>query len=183
MTDRLLCSSTAERNFEEHTYTSNMEKDIPPCNIKIDKDGTWYYRGDEIFRKEIVHYFYQNLKRDESGRYLIETEHDCCYLEVEDVPFVVKAVYGFLSESDVEECIYLLLSDQSLEKLDPKTIWIGKDNIPYCLVKNKTFCARFSRSGYYQLADFVEYDKEKDAFLLSLNGVRFYINDVKQQEE
>lgn len=180
---RLLCSLTAERNFKEDTYTSNMENDIPPCNIKIDKEGIWYYRGDEIFRKEIVNYFYQYLKRDEIGRYLIETENDCCYLEVEDVPFVVKAVYRFVSNSDIEEDIYLVLSDQSLEKLDPKTLWVGKDNIPYCLVKNKIFCARFSRAAYYQLADFVEYDNERDAYFLSLNGVSFFINYVMPHEE
>ena len=156
-----------------------MKNDIHPCNIKIDKDGTWYYRGDEIFRKEIVNYFYQNLKRDESGKYLIETENDCCYLEVEDVPFVVKAVYQFVSKTDIEDGIYLLLSDQSLEKLEAETLWVGKDNIPYCLVNNKTFCARFSRAGYLQLADFVDYDYEKDAYFISINGVNFYIHYLK----
>ncbi|MCX5843251.1 MAG: DUF1285 domain-containing protein [Deltaproteobacteria bacterium] len=160
-----------------------METDIPPCNIKIDKEGTWFYRGEEIFRKEIVNYFYQNLKRDESGQYIIETEDDCCYLEVEDAPFVVKTVYRFVSKSDEVEGIYLLLSDQSLEKLDPNTLWVGENNVPYCSVKNNTFCARFSRAGYYQFAEFVEYDDEKDAYFISVNGVIFYIHYVMPQEE
>jgi hypothetical protein len=67
---------------------------------------------------------------------------------------VVKAVYRFVSKSDKEEGIYLLLSDQSLEKMDPETLWVGNNNVPYCSVKNKTFGARFSRAGYYQFAEF-----------------------------
>ena len=70
-----------------------MDKDIPPCDIRIDKEGVWYYKGNEIFRDEIVRFFYQNLKKDETGRYLIELDDDRCYLEVEDAPFVVRAIY------------------------------------------------------------------------------------------
>jgi hypothetical protein len=152
-----------------------MEKDIPPCNIKIDKDGVWYYKGNEIFRDEIVRYFYQNLKIDEGGRYLIELEDDCCYLEVEDTPFIVKAVYRYTAEADNEECIYLLLSDQSIEKLNPDSLWAGKDNVLYCSVKKNAFVARFSRASYYQIADFIEYGDGEDEYFISLNCKHFYI--------
>ncbi len=104
-----------------------MEKNIPPCNIKIDKNGVWYYKGDEIVRKEIILYFYKNLRKDESGRYVIEINDDCCYVDVEDTPFVVRAVYKSGTECDNEECIYLLLSDQSLDKMDPNTLLVGND--------------------------------------------------------
>ncbi len=155
---------------------------IPPSNIKIDKEGIWYYKGEEIFRREIINYFYQNLKKDDAGRYIIETEDECCYLEVEDTPFVVKTVYKSDAESGREDAIYLLLSDQSLEMLDLNTLWVGKDNVLYCSIKNNSFRARFSRSGYYQIADFIEYDNARDAFYIPLNNRQFYINFVKPQE-
>ena len=155
-----------------------MEKDIPPCNIRIDKDGVWYYKGNEIFRDEIVRYFYQNLKKDEVGRYLIELEDDCCYLEVEDTPFIVRAVYRCTAEGDNQECIYLLLSDQSIEKLNPDSLWAGKDNVLYCSVKKNAFVARFSRASYYQIAEFIEYGDGKDEYFISLNGKYFYITIV-----
>jgi len=153
-----------------------MEKDIPPCNIRIDKDGVWYYKGNEIFRDEILRYFYQNLKQDEAGRYLIELEHDCCYLEVEDTPFIVRAVYRCTARADNEEYINLLLSDQSIEKLNPDSLWAGKDNVLYCSVKKNTFVARFSKASYYQIADFIEYGDSEDEYFISLNGKHFHIN-------
>jgi len=65
-----------------------------------------------MFRKEIVNFFYQNLKRDESGQYLIELENDRCYLDVEDTPFVIRSVHRALSERTVRATLYLLLSDE-----------------------------------------------------------------------
>ena len=70
-----------------------IKSESPFCQIRIDKDGVWYYKGAEMFRKEIVNFFYQNLRQDESGNYLIELENDRCYLEVEDTPFVVRSVH------------------------------------------------------------------------------------------
>ena len=61
--------------------------------IKIDKDGLWYYQGAHMFRKEILSVFFQCLKIDECGKYLIELGEDRCYLTVEDTAFVVTAVY------------------------------------------------------------------------------------------
>ncbi|MGZ3580100.1 MAG: DUF1285 domain-containing protein [Syntrophales bacterium] len=152
-----------------------MEKDIPSCNIKIDKEGVWYYKGNEIFRNEIVKFFYQNLKKDEAGRYLIELENDRCYLEVEDTPYVVKAIYKCTAESDNEECIYLLLSDQSLEKLNCDSLRAGRDNVLYCSVKEDAFSARFSRASYYQIAVFIECSDCGNEYYISLNGKRFGI--------
>jgi hypothetical protein len=157
---------------------ATMEKDIPPCNIRIDKEGVWYFKGNEIFRDEIVKYFYQNMKKDEAGRYLIELEDDCCYLDVEDTPFIVRSAYRSAAEAGNEECIYLLLSDQSVEKLNPDSLWAGKDNVLYCSVKKNAFVARFSRASYYQIADFIEYGDGENEYFISLNGKNFYITTV-----
>ena len=156
-----------------------MEKDnnrLPACDIRIDKEGVWYYMGVEMTRKDIVNYFYQNLKQDQAGRYLIELENERCHLEVEDTPFVVKVVHRSVSESNGEESIYLLLSDDTLEKLDPGTLWVGNDNVLYCAVKNHQFYARFLRAGYYQLASDIEYDAQRDLYFISMNGYRYYIS-------
>ncbi|MGC9976839.1 MAG: DUF1285 domain-containing protein, partial [Syntrophales bacterium] len=152
-----------------------MENDITPSGIRIDKDGVWYYNGNEIFRDEIVRYFYQNLKKDEAGRYLIELDDDCCYLEVEDAPFVVRAVYRCTGRTDNEEFINLLLSDYSIEKLNPDSLWAGKDNVLYCSVKENAFVARFSRASYYQLANFIECGDNEDEYFIWLNGKHFPI--------
>jgi hypothetical protein len=150
---------------------------IPSCQIRIDKEGMWYYKGAEMFRKEIVNFFYQNLQLDEAGRYLIELENDRCYLEVEDTAYVVRSVRRSVSETSEEQVCQLLLSDDTVELLDPGTLRIGKDNVLYCRVKTNRFEARFLRAAYYQLADGIEYDPERDAYYLPFNGERYYCKD------
>ena len=61
--------------------------------IKIDKEGIWYYKGAHMFRKDILCVFFEHLKIDECGKYLIELNEERCYLDVEDTAFVVAAVY------------------------------------------------------------------------------------------
>jgi len=149
--------------------------EIPSSDIKIDKDGIWYYGDEEIFRKEIIQLFYQNLKQDQSGRYLIELGDERCYIEVEDTPFVVKSANRTSLENDKREVINIYLSDETLEELDPNTLWVGKANVLYCAVKREAFRARFSRAGYYQIATYIEYNTENNEYFISLNGKYFYI--------
>ena len=44
--------------------------------IKIDKEGVWYYKGAHMFRKEILSVFFEHLKIDECGKYLIELNEE-----------------------------------------------------------------------------------------------------------
>ncbi|MBN2844636.1 MAG: DUF1285 domain-containing protein [Deltaproteobacteria bacterium] len=151
------------------------ENNQHPFSIKIDKEGVWYYNGAEMFRKDIVNLFYEGLKRDESGQYRIELGDDQCFIEVEDVPFVVKAVDKSGSRVKGTETIEIYLNDENSEKLDLSSLRVGKDNVLYCTVKEGEFDARFSRAAYYQIADFIDHDKEKDSYFIELNGRNYHI--------
>ncbi len=150
-------------------------EDLPPSHIRIDKEGGWYYKGSEMFRKDIVKLFYENLKRDEAGRYYIELENDLASLEVEDTAYVVKAVYRLGTPEEGNERIAVLLSDETLEEIDCSTLCIGRDNVLYCSVKPDGHPARFLRSSYYQIAEAFEYDESRDSYFLRLNGRRYDI--------
>lgn len=152
-------------------------EELPPSFIRIDKEGTWHFKGNEMFRKDIVKLFYQNLKRDESGRYYIELENDLASVEVEDTAYVVRAVYRFGSPGEDNERIAVLLSDETIEEIDCETLHIGKDNVLYCSVKPDSHPARFLRASYYQIADYFDYDESRDSYFLSLNGKRYYIRN------
>jgi len=152
-------------------------EDLPPSFIRIDRDGTWHYKGNEMFRKDIVKLFYQNLKRDESGKYYIELENDLASLEVEDTAYVVTAVYKFGTRGEGNERISVLLNDETLEELDCASLRIGDQNILYCTVKADGHDARFLRSSYYQIAEFFDYDEAGDSYFLPLNGARYPIKD------
>jgi uncharacterized protein len=146
------------------------------CDIKIDKEGIWYYRGAHMFRKEILSIFFENLKVDECGQYLIELDEESCYLDVEDTVFVVTEVCKICGSQSSEDQIHILLTDDSREKLDLPTLRVGRDNILYCRVKDGKFIARFSRKSYYQLAQFIEEEEKEKCFFINLNGERYFIN-------
>ena len=152
-----------------------MDRSNPGNDIRIDMEGDWFYRGVKMTRKDIVLLFGRHLEQDASGGYFIRIGPQIRRVEVEDTPFVVRAVYRADACGAGGDALDLLLSDDSLEPLNPGTLRIGKNCIPYCKIKNGSFDARFSRSGYYQLAEHIKHDPYRDAFFISLNGQAYYL--------
>jgi hypothetical protein len=134
--------------------------DMPPCEIFIDKEGRWFHHGAEIVRRDIIRHFYANMQRDSRGRYVLHWDGNACSVEVEDTAFVVRRVDG------KETAFFLHLSDDSVERLSPETLSVGRENVLYCAVKNGRFPARFTRAAYYQLADHIEEGEEGGGFFL-----------------
>lgn len=145
-------------------------------DIRIDKEGVWYYKGAHMFRKEILKVFFEHLKIDECGKYLIELGQERCYLDVEDTAFIVAAVYKKQLPDNGRSQIDILLSDDSCEKLEMQSLHVGRDNVLYCRVKEGIFTARFSRNSYYQLAEFIEQSENGNNYFINLNGEKYLIN-------
>jgi uncharacterized protein len=142
-------------------------------DIHIDAEGTWFYRGTEMSRHDIVALFYQHLRQDADGSYFIEIGQQRFPVDVEDTAYVVWALAWMLTEDGMAEYACLLLSDGSVESLDPETLRIGANHIPYCKVKRGRFDARLSRAAYYKLTEQLEHDPASDTFFIPLNGRRF----------
>ncbi len=143
--------------------------------IKIDKEGIWYYNGAHMFRKEILNVFFQNLKIDECGKYLIELGPERCYLDVEDTAFVVNAVYKTKNSCNGLEQMEILLNDDSCEILEMNSIHTGRNSVLYCRVKEGRFSARFSRKSYYQIAEFIEQSENGANYFIHLNNEKYFI--------
>lgn len=156
--------------------------DFLQLDIRIDINGIWFYGTQEIFRKDIVQLFYQNLKIDSHGRYILEIGDEKCLVNVEDVAFVVKTTYKGLDKYSNKEAFYIHLSDGTIEELNLRSIVVGKDNVIYCTIKNGKFKARFSRPAYYQLAQYIEHNHRNDSFFIHLNGEMYYINKLHEAE-
>ena len=56
--------------------------------MRIDRNGTWYYQGSPINRKELVCLFASVLRREADGSYWLETPVERGRIEVEDAPFM-----------------------------------------------------------------------------------------------
>jgi uncharacterized protein len=145
-------------------------------DIRIDKEGKWYFKGAHMFRKEILSVFFEHLRIDECGKYLIELGEERCYLDVEDTAYIVAAVYQTQRSDNGRAQIDILLSDDSCEKLEMQSLHVGRDNVLYCRVKEGKFTARFSRNSYYQLAEFIEQSENGNHFFINLNGEKYIIN-------
>lgn len=63
---------------------------LPACgdfDIRIARDGAWFYRGSPIDRKPLVKLFSTVLRREENGEYWLVTPVERGRVEVEDAPF------------------------------------------------------------------------------------------------
>jgi hypothetical protein len=62
-------------------------------SMRIARDGTWFYRGSPIGRKELVCLFASVLKREQDGSFWLETPVERGRIEVEDAPFVAVEMF------------------------------------------------------------------------------------------
>ncbi|WP_371819159.1 DUF1285 domain-containing protein [Roseococcus sp. SDR] len=67
---------------------AGAKRDCGNLDMRIARDGTWYYKGSPIGRKELVCLFASVLKREEDGSYMLETPVERGRIEVEDAPFI-----------------------------------------------------------------------------------------------
>ena len=126
-----------------------------------------------MIHRGIVLLLYRHLEVDARGRYVIEWQGKRCYVDVEDVPFVVQRVVFEGSGTSREDRFMLYLSDDTREPLAPDTLSVGDANVLYCRVKDRSFPARFNRPAYYQLADHIE--AEEEGYALTLNGRKYVL--------
>lgn len=65
-----------------------MPVDCGDLDMRIARDGTWYYRGSPIGRLPLVKLFASVLRREADGRYWLVTPAERGRIAVEDVPFL-----------------------------------------------------------------------------------------------
>jgi hypothetical protein len=141
--------------------------------IKIDKEGNWFFNGAAIINRQIVDLFNAGIEHDGCGGYRLHIGAEISPIVVEDTPYVVTQLEKEQA-ADGSSSFMVRLSDGSREQLSFETFYLSPDNIPYCAVKGGLFPARFLRAPYYELARHI--DQEDDGrFSLTLNGTRFFI--------
>ena len=78
--------SGEKKNFPPvHLWNPELCGDI---DMRIDRDGTWFYLGSPIGRKELVKLFSSVLRHDEDGVHYLVTPVEKCSVEIEDAPFL-----------------------------------------------------------------------------------------------
>jgi hypothetical protein len=134
-------------------------------DLRIDRDGDWYDEGVQVTHPGILANLRGNLRRDGDG-YFIQTRVRIP-VKVDDAPFVVTRV-----ERRGEE-LHAYLNDGADERLDPASLRLGADDVPYASVKQGAFDARFSRAAAWQLLQIADYDEVSGMGTLRLRGTEW----------
>lgn len=130
--------------------------------LRVDLNGDWFDDDVEITHAGILANLRSVLRRDAQG-YFIQTRVRIP-VAVEDVPFVVARI------ERRGDTLHAFLGDGSEADVDPSTLRVGPDDVPYCTVKDGAFEARLSRAAAFQLLALADYDESTGRGTLRLGG-------------
>ncbi|WP_152224527.1 DUF1285 domain-containing protein [Pseudomonas sp. SCB32] len=145
---------------------ATKDKGLPPVHLwnpdccgdidmRIARDGTWYYLGTPIGRKPMVRLFSTIIRRDGDDYFLV-TPVEKCGITVDDAPFVAislvvegegeQQVLRFTT--NVEDEVVADAAHPIRVELDPQT----QEPSPYVLVR-VNLEALIHRNVFYQLVE------------------------------
>ena len=142
--------------------------------IFIDNRGRWFHDGVRITHRWTYLENNRNLDVDEDGKFFVEEGGNRVYVECEDTPFVVTMV------TKTEDGFCIRLNDESLEKLDLRTLTIAKENIPRVKVKKGKFTARLLRPAYYEFMKYA--GKDEKGFYVEVEGKKHYLENSQRNQ-
>jgi len=132
--------------------------DPPHCgdlDMRIARDGTWFYMGTPIGRPELVRLFSTILRKD-GDRYVLVTPVEKVGITVDDAPFVAvdfnQARDGLVFETNVGDTVTAGPEHPIRVVRDPET---GEPS-PYILVR-ANLEALIDRKSFYRLVDICEH--------------------------
>ncbi len=151
----------------------NIPRDF---QMRIARDGTWFYRGSPIGRPALVKLFSTVLRRDENGVFWLTTPVENGQIEVEDAPFI--AVELMTDNPGPDQVLKFRTNIDEIVILDEAhPLRVAESEAgeprPYLMVR-KGLEARLNRAVFYQLVDMAEPDPAATDVLGVRSAGRFY---------
>ena len=125
-------------------------------DMRISRDGTWYYEGSPINRSALVRMFSRILRIDDDACFYLVTPVEKWRIQVESAPFIAIAVEK--KECDKGQTLYFVTNvGESVVADIAHPIWVEVNPLtgepsPFIHVRDG-LDAMLSRSVFYQLAD------------------------------
>ena len=128
---------------------------VANIDLRISRDGTWYYQGSPIHRVRLVKLFASVMRRDADDFYLV-TPVEKLKIQVDDAPFVAVEIeregggesQRRLFRTNVDDVVEASSQYPIRVVINPLT---GEPS-PYILVRDRLE-ALISRPVFYQMAD------------------------------
>ncbi len=165
--------------------------DCGDFSMRIAKDGTWFYRGSPIGRKELVCLFASVLKRESDGSYWLETPVERGRIEVDDAPFVAVEMWWrscadpFTQNPEPKQCLTFRTNLDEMVTADaehPIRVAIDpatREPRPYITVR-PGLEARINRAVFYELVALAQPETVAGRAVVGVwsEGVFFPIDDA-----
>ena len=161
--------------------------ELRDLDMRIARDGTWFYCGSPIHRMPLVKLFASVLRRESDGSYWLVTPAERGRVTVEDVPFVAVAV-----DRDGEGRDQRLMFRTNIDEIvaagpdHPLRIETAADATPapYILVR-PGIEARLARAVFYELAELGEEEEiaGEPQFGVWSGGVFFRLGEIEEESE
>ena len=139
-------------------------------DMRIARDGTWFYCGSPIGRKQLVKLFSSILIR-ENNKYFLITPVEKVGIKVEDAPFIANNFERIVENKKPYLIFYTNIEETIiLSKTNPFRVFINdktQEPSPYILVRDNIE-AKIDRKSFYRLIDIAEYSKIADSEWLGI---------------
>jgi len=146
--------------------------------ISVDSCGVFHHEGAVIENARIQQLFRRGLRVREDGEVTLHVGQQWCYVAVQEVPLYVDRI-GVEPNADGIQGVWLHLSDETVETLDPQTLTIVGEERIFCWVKEGCVPARFLRSAHHALGELlIEAPESPDGIALQVDGKTHVIRQV-----
>ena len=164
-------------------------------SMRIGRDGTWYYRGSPIGRKELVCLFASVLKREADGSFWLETPVERGRIEVDDAPFVAVEMWWrncadpFSPNPEPRQCLTFRTNLDEMvtaDSMHPIRVTIDaktREPRPYITIR-PGLEARINRAVFYELVALAEPETIDGRDLLGVwsEGMFFPIDEAPESQ-
>ena len=135
-----------------HEWNPELCGDI---DIRIAKDGTWFYMGSPIGRQRLVKLFSTVLRKDEDDEYYLVTPVEKLRIQVEIAPFIAVQLENS-GEGKNQELHFRTKTDDIVLASSKNRIWVENSDtgepVPFIEIRNG-LNALIARNVYYQLIE------------------------------
>lgn len=140
-------------------------------DMRIARDGTWFYMGSPIGRKKLVELFSTVLRRDDDNEFYLVTPVEKLRIKVDDAPFVAVEVdcvnpgqeQELLFRTNVGDVIKADNDHPIRVVTDPET----QEPSPYVMIRDR-LDALIARPVFYELVELAQERKHGDTTELGL---------------